>query len=64
MSWNVRPAEATDGAAVSLLLDQLGYAVPGARIVELHSHSSRAEARRFYERHGFEVTSNYFIKQL
>ncbi|HEX4864283.1 MAG TPA: GNAT family N-acetyltransferase [Acidimicrobiales bacterium] len=36
----------------------------GARMVELHSHQSRVEARRFYERHGFEVTSNYFIKQL
>ena len=36
----------------------------GARMVELHSHQSRLDARRFYERHGFEVTSNYFVKQL
>ena len=64
MSWNVRPVEVTDAAAVSLLLDQLGYAVPGAPIVDLHSHRSRVDARRFYERDGFEVTSNYFIKQL
>lgn len=36
----------------------------GARMVDLHSHHTRVDARRFYERHGFEVTSNYFIKQL
>jgi GNAT superfamily N-acetyltransferase len=36
----------------------------GARMVDLHSHQSRVDARRFYERHGFEVTSNYFIRQL
>ena len=36
----------------------------GARVVDLHSHHTRVDARRFYERYGFEVASNYFIKQL
>lgn len=36
----------------------------GAAFVDLHSHQSRTEARRFYERHGFVVTSNYFLKEL
>jgi GNAT superfamily N-acetyltransferase len=36
----------------------------GARVVDLHSNRSRLDARRFYERHGFEVTSNYFVKEL
>lgn len=36
----------------------------GSESVELHSHQSRVEARRFYEREGFELTSNFFRKVL
>jgi len=35
-----------------------------AILIELHSNGSRKEARRFYEREGFEVTSNYFVQRL
>ncbi len=35
----------------------------GAELVDLHSNCSRTEARRFYERHGFELTSNYFVRR-
>jgi GNAT superfamily N-acetyltransferase len=34
------------------------------RLVELHSNHHRTQARRFYEREGFEITSNYFVRQL
>ena len=34
------------------------------RLIELHSNHRRTQARRFYERQGFEVTSNYFVRQL
>ena len=33
-----------------------------AQAVEAVSHLRRVEARRFYERLGFEVTSNYFVR--
>jgi ribosomal protein S18 acetylase RimI-like enzyme len=36
----------------------------GAVLVDVHSHVSRVDARRFYERIGFAVTSNYFAKSL
>ena len=36
----------------------------GAILVELHSNGARADARRFYEREGFAVTSNYFVRHL
>lgn len=36
----------------------------GAQLVDLHSNVSRVDARRFYERYGFVVTSNYFVKEL
>jgi len=36
----------------------------GVQVVDLHSHVSREDARRFYERIGFAVTSNYFVKNL
>jgi predicted N-acetyltransferase YhbS len=32
-----------------------------AQAVELVSHLRRVDARRFYERLGFELTSNYFV---
>lgn len=32
----------------------------GCESIELHSHMSRVDARRFYERAGFELTSNFF----
>lgn len=35
-----------------------------AQAVELVSDLRRVEARRFYERLGFEVTSNYFVRAL
>ena len=34
------------------------------KLVELHSNEHRTQARRFYERQGFEVTGNYFVRQL
>ncbi len=34
------------------------------KLVELHSNQHRTQARRFYEREGFEVTGNYFVRQL
>ena len=36
----------------------------GSESVELHSHQSRTEAQRFYERAGFELTSNFFRRVL
>ena len=33
-----------------------------AQAVEAVSHLRRVDARRFYERLGFEVTSNYFVR--
>jgi GNAT superfamily N-acetyltransferase len=33
-----------------------------AQAVEAVSHHRRVDARRFYERLGFEVTSNYFVR--
>lgn len=36
----------------------------GCALVELHSNLERVDARRFYERHGFVVTSNYFVRAL
>jgi ribosomal protein S18 acetylase RimI-like enzyme len=33
-------------------------------LVELHSNHERLRARRFYEREGFTVTSNYFVRRL
>jgi ribosomal protein S18 acetylase RimI-like enzyme len=36
----------------------------GCRFVELHSSVTRTEARRFYEREGFRITSNYFVRPL
>lgn len=36
----------------------------GSESIELHSHVSRVAARRFYEREGFEVTSNFFRRVL
>jgi GNAT superfamily N-acetyltransferase len=36
----------------------------GWESIELHSQVSRVAARRFYEREGFEVTSNFFRKTL
>jgi len=33
-----------------------------AQAVELVSHLRRVDARRFYERLGFEMTSNYFVR--
>ena len=34
----------------------------GAQAVEAVSHLRRVDARRFYERLGFDVTSNYFVR--
>jgi len=34
----------------------------GAQAVELVSHMRRVDARRFYERLGFDLTSNYFVR--
>jgi ribosomal protein S18 acetylase RimI-like enzyme len=36
----------------------------GAVMVDLHSNVARTEARAFYERLGFTVTSNFFVKRL
>ena len=36
----------------------------GSESIELHSHLSRTAARRFYERAGFELTSNSFRRVL
>lgn len=36
----------------------------GVGMVDLHSHISRTGARRFYERQGFEVTGNHFVRHL
>lgn len=36
----------------------------GSESIELHSRISRVAARRFYEREGFELTSNFFRKVL
>ena len=36
----------------------------GAILVEVHSNHARSDARRFYEREGFVVTSNYFVRRL
>lgn len=36
----------------------------GAHAVELVSHLRRTDARRFYERVGFEVAANYFVREL
>ncbi len=33
-----------------------------AQVVEAVSHLRRVDARRFYERLGFDVTSNYFVR--
>ena len=33
-----------------------------AQVVEAVSHLRRVEARRFYERLGFEITANYFVR--
>jgi len=35
-----------------------------AQAVELVSHVRRVDARRFYERLGFDLTSNYFVRTL
>jgi predicted N-acetyltransferase YhbS len=35
-----------------------------AQAVELVSHLRRVDARRFYERLGFEVAANYFVRDL
>jgi PhnO protein len=35
----------------------------GAQMIDLHSASRRIDARRFYEREGFVVTSNYFVRR-
>jgi PhnO protein len=36
----------------------------GAARIELHSNLRRADAHRFYEREGFEMTSKYFVRPL
>lgn len=36
----------------------------GCALVELHSNQERHAARRFYEQHGFRVTSSYFVLEL
>ena len=36
----------------------------GAAQIELHSNLRRADAHRFYEREGFEMTSKYFVRPL
>jgi PhnO protein len=33
-------------------------------LIEVHSNRDRTRARRFYEREGFTVTSNYFVRAL
>ena len=33
-------------------------------LVELHSNRERTQARQFYERMGFHVTGNYFVRPL
>jgi ribosomal protein S18 acetylase RimI-like enzyme len=33
-------------------------------LIELHSNMARTRARAFYERQGFTVTSNYFVRVL
>ena len=35
-----------------------------AQTIELASHLRRVDARRFYERLGFEVDANYFVRTL
>lgn len=51
------------GAVLLETLVQVARA-SGAELVDLHSNRSRTDARRFYERHGFELTSNYFVRRL
>jgi predicted N-acetyltransferase YhbS len=41
-----------------------GAARCSAQAVELVSHVRRVDARRFYERLGFDLTSNYFVRTL
>ncbi len=36
----------------------------GCILIELHSNRRRRRAHQFYQRHGFEVTSSYFVKRL
>jgi len=36
----------------------------GAVMVDLHSNVARVQSRAFYERLGFTVTSNFFVKRL
>lgn len=36
----------------------------GAKAIELASNVTRADARRFYERHGLAVRANYFVRDL
>jgi ribosomal protein S18 acetylase RimI-like enzyme len=53
------------GIGSALLTEAVGRAREARCIlVELHSNQSRSEARRFYEREGFTVTSNYFVRTL
>ncbi len=53
------------GIGAALVAEVVGAArARGAVMVDLHSNLARAEARRFYERLGFTVTSNFFVKRL
>ncbi len=36
----------------------------GCDRIELHSHSRRVDAHRFYKKHGYEESPKYFIKKL
>ena len=58
--------QARSGGVGSALLDSAVQRARdrGCAFVELHSNLERVDARRFYERHGFVVTSNYFVRDL
>jgi GNAT superfamily N-acetyltransferase len=50
------------GALLDAVMDHARAA--GSVHLDLHSNTRRAGARRFYERAGFIVTSNHFVREL